>query len=456
MRTPTLFLIGCVVMSGVIVINSELRAGTPPCSGTGITIPGVGSPVHELAPDGNTHIDLGDADPITAFLWESAPDTGNGIYDPGNWAVIFKYTSVNIEAGETVTFENHPSNAPVVWLVSGDVTIDGTIDVTGEDSNNLLQNPIGGPGGFRGGKGGLLTSTPGSGGFGPGGAGYMDNVRGGGAFADHGVGPLGGVPYGNLRILPLVGGSGGASRDDGAWSGGAGGGAILIAARGTITIGGTIDAGAGHGNSGGNGTGGGSGGAIRLIGDVVTGSGQLTAGPGIGSGQNNGSDGRIHIESTCRDFTSTGNPPFTEMTLGGDPAATDIFPLSPLEGGSTTPTLEATEFELSGGMIVPIDDDPNASFNLPDADSQLTAQVSPVTLRLMSQNILTPVEGGAWEVSVLVTPRAGNTQCLVATHESGTEASATWTVSITMPHGFSALSARADPPGTNVCSELGG
>lgn len=44
---------------------------------------------------------------------------------------IFNFTSVNIPTGVTVTFKKNALNTPVVILASGNVTIAGTLDVTG-------------------------------------------------------------------------------------------------------------------------------------------------------------------------------------------------------------------------------------------------------------------------------------------------------------------------------------
>ena len=73
-----------------------------------------------------------------------------GTYDPVEWAVVFNYTDINIPAGVKVTFLNHPSGAPVVWLASGDVTIAGTVDVSGEDGEDISlgEFSVPGPGGF--------------------------------------------------------------------------------------------------------------------------------------------------------------------------------------------------------------------------------------------------------------------------------------------------------------------
>ena len=55
----------------------------------------------------NTVIDLGQAAPAA---WDvPSPTPGKGVYDGAKWAVVFKYSSVNIAANRTVTFTNHAS-----------------------------------------------------------------------------------------------------------------------------------------------------------------------------------------------------------------------------------------------------------------------------------------------------------------------------------------------------------
>jgi len=44
---------------------------------------------------------------------------------------IFNYTTVNIPSGVTVRYEKNATNTPVIILASGDVTIDGSINVSG-------------------------------------------------------------------------------------------------------------------------------------------------------------------------------------------------------------------------------------------------------------------------------------------------------------------------------------
>lgn len=72
-----------------------------------------------FAPTADIEIDLGQAITGTWSDDNAGSDIGKGIYDPAQWAVVFEYSSINIPAGVTVTFKNHPSNPPVIWLVSG-------------------------------------------------------------------------------------------------------------------------------------------------------------------------------------------------------------------------------------------------------------------------------------------------------------------------------------------------
>ena len=71
-----------------------------------------------LVVSANLTIDLSEAASGPGIAWDTpSPVPGKGVYDPDQWAVVFKYSSVTINANRTVTFVNHPSNAPVVWLV---------------------------------------------------------------------------------------------------------------------------------------------------------------------------------------------------------------------------------------------------------------------------------------------------------------------------------------------------
>jgi hypothetical protein len=215
---------------------------------------------------------------------------------------IFHCTTITVASGATLTFTRNALNTPVHLLATGDVLIDGTIDVSSgapADGNGRLVGGTGGPGGFDGGATGFIsagnTRQAGSG-QGPGG-GRRDatNANGSGSYATKGSTQRGGngAVYGNALLIPLVGGSGGGGADgtDGQYGGG-GGGAICIASTSKITVNGTIRADGTYVN----GAGAGSGGAIRLVSPRVYGTGTLSA----SSYGNWGGHGRIRIDSVVK------------------------------------------------------------------------------------------------------------------------------------------------------------
>lgn len=255
--------------------------------------------------------------------WDATPEArGSGVYDPEKWAVVFKYSSVDIGPNATVTFNNHASRAPVVWLVDGDVTIHGEVSLNGQDQDtdpNVFRLTEPGPGGFRGGDRYVSGSEPGTSGFGPGGSFFWkaDSLW---IYPSHATvgqknGPAASTPsapaYGNGRILPLVGGSGGAGylSSVGNSGAGAGGGAILVVAQGVVLVNGSIQARGGRGSIDG------SGGAIRLVARAVGGTGRLTAEGGTG----NAGAGRIRIEADAYQGRFTAMVPITQAVRPESP-----------------------------------------------------------------------------------------------------------------------------------------
>lgn len=272
-------------------------AATLAAWGADLTIPSDGSD-EDFAPTADTVVDLSKA---ADGRWDASntANRGNGIYDKDKWAVVFKYRSVNIPAGVRVTFKNHRTVAPVVWLVQGEVVINGVINLSGGDGlggDSGLDYATPGPGGFRGGVAGAPGTGPGNG---PGG-GYAY-----GDYAD-----VAGAVYGNTQIMPLIGGSGVGGA--GNMAGGAGGGAILIAAPGTVAFNGLILS-----NGGKGGQGFGSGGAVRIIASSVEGTGEIDCfrTRRTMSGAYGRSPGRIRLETfslapAIRTFPETiGVPP---------------------------------------------------------------------------------------------------------------------------------------------------
>ncbi len=375
----------------------------------------------------NLVIDLSQA-PTAA--WDTpAPQPGKGVYDPDKWAVVFKYSSINIASGRQVTFINHPSRAPVVWLVQGTAVIAGSIGLDGtvgtSDPNNFAEP---GPGGFRGGRlqvgsGGLNNAA--SAGCGPGGGqGTGGSDGGGGGFGSTGTGgSIGGMSYGNQEIIPLIGGSGGHGGLSNS-GGGGGGGAILIAVNSTLSCNGAIQARSGNFGSNGAEGGGGSGGAIRLVADVINGTCSFSATGGNISGGNNGGVGRIRVEANnLLNLIATSSPPLAS----GLP--------NPVWPPTNTPRIRTT---LLGGQAIPAD--PRAGLLFPNTDLAFS-NPNPVTLQIDAENV--PLN---WTMQVRLVRKSGAQTLTPATFLSGTEAASIWTANLTLPNGISAIQVRAAAP----------
>lgn len=371
-----------------------------------LTIPSDGSD-GAFNPSANVEIDLGLA---TTALW-TAPGSGNGVYDAEKWAVVFKYSSVNIPAGVKVTFKNHPTYAPVVWLVQGNVTIAGELNLDGKSggaagSIEALIPAEPGPGGFRGGA----TGPSGSGhGYGPGGSG-AGQVNG--ARYDS--------VYGNPQIIPLVGGSGGAIAALGSRAGSAGGGAIAICSSNNVSISGMIrSTSPGSNDYFGNGVRG-SGGALRLIANQVSGVGQIKC---LDDGAGNG--GRIRIETNTLAPTLQTFPETIGVPPGNPPV---IWP------AANAPTAKVISVDAVNAPV-----DPRAPLV---AGADVAIQNSnQVNILIQTQNF--PIEG---VVQLNITPKFGSRTTLNATRLSGDITSAIWRVQTILPQGFVTLQARATQP----------
>lgn len=334
---------------------------------------------------------------------------------------ILNFTTVNIPSGVTVKFQRNQKNTPVYILASGNVTINGTIDVSGTDGAAAGVAGGGGPGGFDGGAGGLLCSGAG---LGPGGGtpGCSGFSAGYGSAASYFTGAS---AYGNLVLNPLIGGSGGGASNGGTskgFGGGGGGGAILIASSGTLNLSGQISA------NGGNGSnfpysGGGSGGAIRVIATAIAGSGGFSATGGYSPATGYASTGRVRFEACDPEFT--GNGSFSDTG-----PYTFAFATSPVFL-SGVPTLSITSV---GGTPVP--GSPAGSFSAPP-DISLAAGTTTATVQLAATGIPT---GTA--VSVRVTPQNGQPSTEDSTPLAGTTQSATASVDVTLTPGRSLITAQ--------------
>jgi len=391
-----------------------------------ITVPGADSSDGTLHVTSSTAIDLSQAD---SGSWDddNTANAGLGIYDSNKWAVVYKYSSVTIDSLATLTFSNHISRAPVVWLVDGDVTINGTVSLNGEgyltSTTPTLAAP--GPGGFRGGMGKYSTGVGASAGFGPGGGHTTVSTIGYGAsHAETAVNSP--AVYGNPSLVPLLGGSGGGGSGLD-YGGGAGGGAILIACSGTITVNGIIMAngGAGYDRSYSNyDCGGGSGGGIRLIADAFVGSGTVEA--QAGSGNYPGSLGRVRLERVTNNNTWTTIAPEPSVIglTAGDSAL--LWPTA------TSPTVKILSI---GGEAV--SGDPLASFGTVGADVSL-AQTNTIQVLIETENV-----EQASAVTVRLTPRANAsyTEVLASVDlvTSTDPLVVQWTADVPVGDGYSAI-----------------
>jgi len=369
----------------------------------------------------DTVIDLSQA--VTG-TWDqnNTANAGKGVYDPEKWAIVFKYTSVNIAGqttgtpavlvGKNVTFINHPSHAPVVWLVQGNVNIEGKVILTGFDgtANAIprLTPTESGPGGFRG----AAQGPSGSGdGYGPGGGENSNSVYNtGGKYAS---------VYGNPQIIPLIGGSGSSSWD--APSGAGGGGAILIASSQNISITGFIDASGGHDYTW-IGDLRGSGGAIRLIAENVTGG--ITTGSGLSANLLAFPGGRIRIEGTL-----SAGVIHTPETIGVTPTNPPII----------WPASNAPKSRVVSVASVTAPTDPRSPLI---AAADLAIQnTGPVNILIETRDF--PIEG---VMQLHIIPKFARRSVLPATRLSGDINLATWRVTTTLPQGFVVLQARATQP----------
>lgn len=346
-------------------------------------------------------------------------NAGEVIFDPESFNPkldtdgdnIYHFTTITIPQGTTVrlTAGMLGEGKPVHWLASGDVTIDGILDLNGENGHALADahNPsMAGAGGYSGGRG-YSSSTPTQFGNGPGGG--VNTGNGHGSFSS------GSKIYGNEFLLPLVGGSGGGGHSGSSGQihagGGAGGGAILIASTTKISISGTVQANGGH--RGTSGAGSGSGGAIRLVSTRIEGAGSITA-----LGGQFASPGRIRIEAFRYNRTLQGSSGHSISVPG-----TLFLP-------ATAPLIKVTTIGT-----VTVSSDPTGSLVTPDATVNVSA---PVTITIEARNI--PL-GTVLKLKLM--PQTGTPIEVDTTPLTGTVQASTATVSVTLPAGFSHLFVKA-------------
>lgn len=331
---------------------------------------------------------------------------------------IFHCTTIFITNGATLKFNRNVLNTPVYLLATSNVSIFGTIDVSG--ISGLLPNGgLGGPGGFNGGEGGFDV-FPGGDGQGPGGGRGRTSLGGPG---DPGAGGYAtkstyssstnhGAAYGSPLLIPLVGGSGGGGNNGtpgvAGGGGGGGGGALLIASSTRITL---VGPGAIYANGGtpAGGVGYASGGAVRLVAPVVA-----STVPGQGAvqalgGGSVGGEGRIRIDTTDR----TG---LVGLSLNGRASFGSFMAVFP----GPVPRLDILD---AAGTAIPEGNADPVSILLPFGSTTNRA----VTVQARDFNASVPI-------SVVLTPESGPSQTY-QTNINNTVGNnpATVTVNVTVP-----------------------
>lgn len=386
-----------------------------------LTIPAANGSDNAFNPTGATfEVDLSQAIPGDALTFSNtAGNAGRGVYDSTRWVVVYKYSSVNIPAGTTVTFKNHPSYAPVVWLVQNGVTIAGTVSLNGKNAVGGTDSifPVEpGPGGFRGGAGSQALGS----GYGLGPAGGRNGPESFANTESTFTNATHNTAYGNTQIFPLIGGSGAGSRYTNQ-TGSGGGGAMMIAATGAIQFqtGGSITSFGGLGinqnNAVSSTTARGSGGAIKLVANQVTGTGVLDA----------SSTGRVRVEANSMPATITTTP----LTIAVAPGTTPtLFP------SSTSPSVRVVSVD---GAPAPAD--PTAPL-ITGADIGIQKSTA-VTIVVETKNFSTA--GGKVNLRIAGKYGAFTSLDINTPQPGGTTSSSFWQVNTIMPAGFATIQARA-------------
>lgn len=332
---------------------------------------------------------------------------------------VYNYTTITVPAAFTVTFARNAANSPVIWLATGDVTINGTVNLAGQDGAASVDpgnEAQGGPGGFNGGLGGRNQSVSGffggTPGQGPGGGrpGTASGQAGGHAgHAGPGSGANNGPAYGNILANPIIGGSGGggggSSATGNGGGGGAGGGAILIASSGNINIAGTINCRGGNGRWSGHSQGGnGSGGSIRLVANRIQGAGTLDAEP----------LGRIRTEAFFVQLSGTVRP----LNTSAPPIAVAID------------NLGTVRIVNVAGQVVPAN--PGGNTNSPDV---IFVNSGPIQIALATTNV---------PQGTVITVRITSSGEVITVQSTPVAADGSATATATVPAGVGTIQAFAD------------
>ena len=348
---------------------------------------------------------------------------GTYVFDPKTFSPpldpagdnIFNFTTITIAAGVTVKLTGDVLNGPVVWLAQGAVTINGTIDLSGQNgfiASNTTQRTytIPGAGGYGGGYP-AVGPNPAGAGFGP--AGGLTSC------AQDSVQAQDGGFTGNQFLVPLIGGSGGVCHNSGA--GGAGGGAVLIASSVSITGVGSILAHGGAGIALGNPgfADAGAGGAIRLVAPVVSLSGLLDARAGANP----------RGEGSCVVGSSAGVVRIEAFQIAAINAPGTLYTATPYGLFISASGIPSVKVISIGGNAVATN--PTGTFTVPDVTVNSNA---PLAVAIQAANV--PV---GTVVTLVIFSENGPDQTILS-HAAFCRVclpSSTATASVTLPSGFS-------------------
>jgi len=363
-------------------------------------------------------------------LWDPRnPANQGGAIDPEG-DNIFHFTSINIPANCEIRLKaTLLGYSPVIWLSQGDVTINGIVNLDGENGHASTAGSqrnlsIPGPGGFPGGIGATASISGATDGFGPGAGTVLDYPH-----ASHSTTRNASIPrYGNVFLQPLIGGSGG-SGNPGGGGGGAGGGALLISSNTLVDLSnGKLYARGGTGSSGD-----GSGGAVRIVTPRIV----MNSSGDVDINTNSlrfGGDGRVRIEAV--EYINAPN------ILGNVKTATLAVESLDVSGYSyVVPTVRITK-------VNNVDAPLNPTANIPSVDITFnTATTGPVLIQgenmeSMSDNL------ADIEITLEVHNENTGTQTYTATSalipdQSDATLSSLAITDVTFDPGFSQLIVRA-------------
>ncbi len=219
--------------------------------------------------------------------------------------------AASAETGPGSIFEGTAGAEPIRWVIFGDATFAGTVDVSGAGAEGRAGGAAGGAAGAPGedvaGGAGPTGGAPGVGGAGAGGgAAGADGEAGAGADGTALAGGAGGM--GASQALTCASrleeaSCGGAGGGGAAGEGGAGGGTLLIASLGTLRATGASFSADGAAGADAGGGGGGGGGNLLLAAPTIEGAPTVSATAGAGGTSTaagiggTGADGRVRVDA---------------------------------------------------------------------------------------------------------------------------------------------------------------